>query len=225
MVGKLELKLWPVGEGNRYIEIKNPEYLLQDFPSGEVPTKIISYGNETPDSLKEVQRQTTNRLAPILYPSKGKKVLGDGVQLALTAIPDGAVLGISFSSSPLVGAVGMSAFIGMTAVSAAIGNNRNKYFNKKAKKIQTNLEIFKNTPTDKIEVVQDEELKDIANAIENNKPLNKIKPDSEDSYSSIRNMFYSKFGTSFFGGRSLTSRTREVYRQKIDAHKEIITRA
>jgi len=229
---KFELKLWPIGEGNRYIEIKNPKYLLNNFPSGEIPIKVTSYRDEIPDSLKEVQRQTTNRLAPILYPSKGKKVLGDGVQLALAAISDGAVLGISFNSSPLVGspsplvgAVGLSAFTVITAISAAVGDNRNKHFNKKTSRVQANLEIFQNTPTDKIEVVQDEELKDIANAIENSKPLNKIKPDSEDSYNSIRHMLYSRFGASFFGGRNLTSRTREVYRQKIDAHNEIITRA
>lgn len=226
MSEELDVKLWPLGDANTYIEIKNPKYLLQDFPSGEVPFRITSYRNETPDSLKEVQKQTANALLPILYPSPYKKVIGDAIQLVSTSITDGAVLGLSLinSPSPVLEAVGLSTFISITGMSAAIGYIRKKDFNKKTNKVQTNLEIFKKTPINKIEVVKDDELEDICNAIESNKPLKMLKPKCEDSFNSIYSIIHGEFGSILHGGERLPSRTREVYKQKIDAYKGRIVR-
>lgn len=224
---ELELKLWPVGDGNTYIETRNPYFLLKNFPPNEVPIKIISYRDETAESLEKVKEGAAKKLE-FLYPSDFDRTLGNIGQSILSTIADVSILGVAYEgfthSDPVSGLLGIGLTGAVTAITGAIYRKRRNEFNGKLNHVANNISNLTKTPVDAIKIEKDEELADIFNAIENKKPLKMLKPKDEESFSSIYNIIHGKFGSLLHGEERLPSRTREVYIQKIDAYHGRITR-
>jgi hypothetical protein len=213
---RFEIKLWPIGDENRYIEIKNPKYLMEGNLCS-VLTKVITYREETPKSLREVQMQSAKRLKTMLLPQPLSK---DGHALATVLCEFGDLIPTDFiyEANPLAGVVfGLTTLVSIPIASIKIWNYRQDNLNKRIDKITERIEKFENTPTTTIEVEQDEELEDIFNAIEKNEPLKIPKPKYGETYHSIGKIVEIK--------ASLTQRAKEVYGQKLAAYAGLIARA
>jgi hypothetical protein len=219
---KFELRLWPTGDKNRYVEFRNPEFVEYREFSSSLPVKIISYTDEKPTSLKEVQAQTSKRFYLHVKQLKKDNSFWNRKNLGLigsSVILSNAVMaGVNYISSILTGepinpSVYESAVIASVAaplIYIGMWVVDKREVKKRINNININMEKFRNVPTDKIEVEQDEELKDIFNAIENNKPLEVPKPKDEETYQSIEKVLSEWHG--------LTRRAEEVYSQKVAAH-------
>ena len=237
---ELDIKLWPVGDKNSYIEIKNPEFFLKNTYSSKFPVKVYTHKDETKESLEKVIEHVDSELFFKLNPLGGNLVLGNLGQVASTVFTDGLIsyfgilnpsspissdgLYINFTSSPLVGAVSLASLAAITALSGIIYKKRNEGFTKRADRVAINSRTLRETDINSINVEKDDELVDIFSAIENNQPLEMVKPKDNDSYKSIKSILHGKFGSIIHGGERLPQRAREVYIQKEDAHRGRIAR-
>jgi len=216
-----EIKLWPISKQGRYVEVRNPGYFSIDSLSqlDYIPTKIIGYQNETEDSLRQIQKQASDKLSVAKKPIiKKMKDNHEGMNLLQTMYT--TVFGVFGYLGPAtctnnpeisipVGAVlGTAALVGSGA--AYIKRRRN--LKRGIKEFNNNIRKFGSTPVQKFEVVPDEELADILNAIENNEPLKITEPISEEDYDSIDTMIEEI-------GSVVSPFPTEIYQQKLATYQ------
>jgi hypothetical protein len=192
-----EIKLWPISKQSRYVEVRNPDYFSTDSLSqlDYIPTKVIGYQNETEESLRQIQKQSSDKLnvakEPIIKEMKEKHEGGNLFQTLYTTMFGvyGYLGPVTYINNPEI-TIPVGAVLGtaVLAGSGAVYIKRRRNLKRGIKEFNNNIRKFGSMPVQKFEVVPNEELADLYNAIKNNEPLKITKPISEEDFNSINTM-------------------------------------
>jgi len=214
---KLELRVWPLLKDS-YIEIKSLGILTKNYPTDEIPTRVISYTDEK-SNLSSIQRQAFNELCirkeNFINRMKEKRSNSNFMYLMQTIMFTGfgAMTPTFFTSDRSItipASILMST--GVCAGSTYLWLKGRREFKNKIKIINENVKKFETTPIDKFEIVQDEELADIADAIKHNQPLKITEPKNQQDYYSIEGMMKRI-------GNYISPFPTEVYEQKLSTYE------
>jgi hypothetical protein len=179
---KLELRLWPLTSGY-HIEVKNTDFLKEKmYPVGELPTRVLTY-TEQPGMLKDVKHQTVDMLdsvrdyeIKVMNSAHNSDIPMRLLAWGTTSMVTG--LGASkLSEEPVVKGLLAAGGVGlMTLCNGYIWWERRKEFKNNVKNLRENVKSFNATPYDTFEMVKDEEMADIADAIVSGGPIKFTKP-------------------------------------------------
>jgi hypothetical protein len=195
------IKNWPLGNDKGYLQLVNPEVLYdvgekagEGRQEGQCPVSVVSYRDETTDSLEKIKEGTVNALEKFVEKKKPSKIRCFIPALTPIAIIDALTIPgiinafvnpfVDLNSVYTASAAAITGSIGSIGLGGVIySESKNNH-----EKLKSGIREFVGTPVSSFSSEKSEQLQYIAKSIDSNSQPAFMAMVSKEDYSEIKRL-------------------------------------